>query len=406
MTPQQDHDQPSVDLAGHRGVSDTFVRPCHGCGITIRVEAGVEQPHEHHAPTEDDGSPLVFAWWQGYDAAQVTTTELPESNVPVVDRAREARYAEAIKSVAVTDSREQLRDLVEAVMAVADAEQATLIAERDEARDEFQRLGRLLDFQCSCCWDGHDGDCRCPQCDPAAAEAEVRDLRAKVAQLEDRGISRAAKRIGDGFLARAEAAEAKVRRGEALADEWDRSASLASVGGYGFALCASDLRTALASVGRTEPSPDLIAAQALSDWQAHGESLCMHAQTRRACGMCGSAHYSAKPVGRTEPEGLTFEQLLADPTEQFDKDGEVAKLILQGGTALSQMSAEAYMAGECGYPIEEPVQTTTASAVPPKPSTWIADLCGLPRGHGGDHVKRSDVEAGRTEPAPEAGGAS
>jgi hypothetical protein len=38
------------------------------------------------------------------------------------DKAREARYAGAINSVAVADSSEQLRDLVDAVMAVADAE--------------------------------------------------------------------------------------------------------------------------------------------------------------------------------------------------------------------------------------------------------------------------------------------
>ena len=113
----------------------------------------------------------------------------------------------------------------------------------------------------------------------------------------------------------------------------------------------------------------------------------------------------------TQDEGAGgFERMLADPNEQFDKDGEVARLVidrtrsLQGGTALGQLSAEAWQAGECGYPIEEPVQTTTASAVPPKPSTWIADLCGLPRRHAGDHVKRSDLPTAgsKVDAAPEA----
>lgn len=67
--------QPRVDLTGHPEATDTFVRPCHDCGTTIRVEAEVEQPHEHHTPAQGDGSPLVFAWWQGYEAAQTTTTE-------------------------------------------------------------------------------------------------------------------------------------------------------------------------------------------------------------------------------------------------------------------------------------------------------------------------------------------
>jgi hypothetical protein len=60
---------PRADLTGHPGVTDTFVHPCHDCGETMHVVGGVEQPHAHKVLTEDDGTPAVFAWWQGYDAA-------------------------------------------------------------------------------------------------------------------------------------------------------------------------------------------------------------------------------------------------------------------------------------------------------------------------------------------------
>lgn len=103
--------------------------------------------------------------------------------------------------------------------------------------------------------------------DDYAADTDA--LRDEVERLESRTVARSTWALEK---VRREAAEAKVAAVEdaftearsqcvelraritRLTTDWDRSASLASMGGYGFALCASDLREAVASVGRTEPA--------------------------------------------------------------------------------------------------------------------------------------------------------
>lgn len=66
---------------------------------------------------------------------------------------RATRYAEAIHSVVLADSPEQRRDLVDAVVAVADAEQAELRAEVERLR------GQIETEHCGVCGNGM-GLCR------------------------------------------------------------------------------------------------------------------------------------------------------------------------------------------------------------------------------------------------------
>lgn len=134
------------------GVSDTFVRPCLGCGITIHVVDGRERDHLHHV-FEADESRAAYAWWQGYEAGKDPSSaahlahpspRASAPNVPSVQVARRDRYAEALWGAAdeaIRDAHvpEEFADQARAVLAVADSELAGLRAERDDFERAWER---------------------------------------------------------------------------------------------------------------------------------------------------------------------------------------------------------------------------------------------------------------------------
>ncbi|MGZ4518898.1 MAG: hypothetical protein ACXVXO_01015 [Mycobacteriaceae bacterium] len=76
---------------------------------------------------------------EGQESAPGATQTGAEAEKVLPDPARVARYAEAINRTAVADSSELMRDLLDAVKAVADSEQSALVAERDGLRAEVKR---------------------------------------------------------------------------------------------------------------------------------------------------------------------------------------------------------------------------------------------------------------------------
>jgi hypothetical protein len=157
-----------------------------------------------------------------------------------------AEWERRMEAKVIAAPREHSEALAKAAMAVADAEQAALVAEVER----WQRVAEIKHTTTQ------EANARADK-----AEAEVRDLRAKVAAVQ------------------------------ALADEWDRQKHV----------MRHALRAALASVGRTEPAPEAQPKhdEGCPEWCNHcqwcGEGIPYGSQ----CTEC----VAAQTAGRTEPEG-------------------------------------------------------------------------------------------------------